>query len=202
MSEPAYRGKQFIRLNSGRVWHFDAPNPNDILLADIAHSLSKQDRYSGHAPILISVAQHSVEVAKLVLERTKDKELAACGLLHDACEAYVGDIAYPLKNHPVMSGWRELEEDYWRMIAKRFGLPSELPQVVHEADMDVCQAEIQWLWGEESTEWPWLRPVPPRDLPPMWPQQSKTSKDSFLYWAHNLGIEEQEVECGQIQSGR
>jgi len=70
---------------------------DSIKLADIAHSLSNLCRFNGHCRRFYSVAQHSVLVARVV--RFLDGGMVAqrWALLHDAHEAYVGDVIRPIK---------------------------------------------------------------------------------------------------------
>jgi len=77
---------------SGVEFYIQDPRPEDINIIDIAHALSHICRYNGHCSFHYSVAQHSALVARLVPNHLK---LAA--LLHDAHEAYTGDIVSPLK---------------------------------------------------------------------------------------------------------
>lgn len=82
--------------------------PNDpgslyISKYDIAHSLAMQCRYNGHTKIFYSVAEHSVLVSHAVPE-----EDALWGLLHDAPEAYIGDMIRPLKK--LVPAFREMDE--------------------------------------------------------------------------------------------
>lgn len=108
---------------------------DDIRIVDIAHALARQGRYNGHYPVFRSVAQHSIEVAGDLLARYPlDPKLALTGLLHDASEAYVGDMVNPLKRQTEMAGFVEAEEALQEVIAAKYGLvfPFYLP--VHEAD--------------------------------------------------------------------
>jgi hypothetical protein len=82
------------------------PRPETISPADIAHSLSLQCRWGGHTREFYSVAQHSVHVAETaVLIAQTDGDYSAqeidqirlAAILHDAHEAYTGDIATPIK---------------------------------------------------------------------------------------------------------
>jgi 5'-deoxynucleotidase YfbR-like HD superfamily hydrolase len=97
---------------SGNFVDLIDPNPQDINIEDIAWSLSRLARFNGHTiqAIPYSVAQHSIIVgneAGTILKKTNpkatDQELTriiTLGLLHDASEAYTGDISGPLKKIP------------------------------------------------------------------------------------------------------
>jgi hypothetical protein len=89
----------YIYTSSGRKIDFLSPNVNNFILDDIIVALGRINRFGGHTREEWSVLQHSVFV-NLIIEhyRTFDQELRAAAILHDAHEAYVGDIVTPLKN--------------------------------------------------------------------------------------------------------
>lgn len=139
------RGAWMQTYTGGRFFPLD-PNPEEVCIEDIAQALSNQTRFNGHLDCFYSVAQHSVLVSRLCSERNR-----LTGLLHDATEAYVGDMIRPLKLY--MPEYKEVEKKVWKAITKKFNLPEELPKEVHHFDMVVCAAEKRDLFGN-SGEWP------------------------------------------------
>jgi uncharacterized protein len=92
-----------------------------INIEDIAHALSNICRWGGHGRTFYSVAQHSFEVSWIAGDT-----FAFAGLLHDAAEAYVGDMISPVKamQDPGYDFFTSLEDDFHDQIAKQFGLSS------------------------------------------------------------------------------
>ena len=103
---------------------------SDVMLEDIAHGLACVNRFGGQARIPISVAQHSVYVSRLC--DTTGGALQA--LLHDASEAYLGDVIFMLKRSPEMGEFRKIEEHIQSTIYQAFGCPVEEPLELIEAD--------------------------------------------------------------------
>lgn len=149
---PSARTGQFMQTFSGRkFWPLDA-RVEDVEITDIAHSLSMQCRYAGHCQQFYSVAEHSVLIAHWLLDQGHGAEVALCGLLHDATEAYLVDLPRPVKAD--MSRYKQAEIQLWRIIAEVLDLPEELPAIVHEADERILADEIaqnmMWMdWHDE-----------------------------------------------------
>lgn len=121
-----YTGKRFTVGN---------PNPDDIDIVDIAHSLSMQCRYNGHCDKFYSVAEHCVHLYEAA--QPEDKLWA---LLHDATEAYLCDIPTPVK--PLLKGYKDIERNLMAMIAKKYGLSEKMPETVHWLDTVILTDEI------------------------------------------------------------
>lgn len=86
-----------IETYTGRFYDYDDPQPEQIAIEDIAHSLSQVSRFGGHTATFYSVAEHCVLVSRL-LETGSARRYQLPGLLHDAHEAYLGDLPTPLKS--------------------------------------------------------------------------------------------------------
>ena len=110
----------------------------DIFIEDIAHALALQNRYNGHTAGPLSVARHSLWVAHEVeLACGHDRLLTLTGLLHDAAEAYLGDIIRPLKHRPWAKGYLEMEARMEAVISEKFRLPFPFPEEIKAADVTV-----------------------------------------------------------------
>ena len=116
--------------------------PEDIDLVDIANALARQCRFLGHVSGFVSVGEHSLVVSRLLEERGESPLIQATGLLHDASEAYLGDISGPLKCLPAFDGYREVEEHVERVIAAKYGLPFPYPPIVKVCDNESADLEM------------------------------------------------------------
>ena len=136
------------------------PVPDQIRIEDIAHALSMICRFGGHSRDFYSVAEHS-----LLVSYACDPKDALAGLLHDAAEAYVGDLIRPIKHLPQLYAYREAEDRLLAMILHREGLAPELPWSVHRADDAVLALERDHprVIGGAIQEWAPL-PEPPDGL--------------------------------------
>lgn len=135
-----------MQTHSGRIVDLTRFSEEDILIEDISHALSHIVRFTGHARVPYTVAQHSLLVADLVPPADR-----LWGLLHDASEAYLGDVASPLKS--LLPDYRQIEEKFQKVIAGRFGLPWPMPETVKFADRVALMAEKRDLMLARQ-EWP------------------------------------------------
>lgn len=135
-----------------KFWPYD-PRPEDVHFLDIAAHLSKICRFNGACDFHYSVAQHSVYVSHQV---PPEHQLAA--LLHDAPEAYTGDIHRPFKRG--LGAIKQIEERIWFAVATRLGLPLTLPLVVKHADEAMLKAENAQIM-RPGEAWTYRYDVPP-----------------------------------------
>jgi hypothetical protein len=128
-----------MQVYSGRPFYPLDPRPEDVDAYDIVFALSRLVRYNGHYAANrrehYSIAQHSVLVSKMVPEQYRLE-----ALLHDAAEAYTGDIVTPLKR--AVPAFEHIEKTIFAAIASKFGIASELPEAVKKADFDALRIEL------------------------------------------------------------
>ena len=133
-----------IRTYSGRRFYLLDPRPEDILIEDIAHALSMVCRFTGHVERFYSVADHCVRVSRLLMERSLPVHLQLIGLLHDATEAYVGDMIHPLKG--LLPDYSVIEDRILEVILRKYGLPIlYIPPVIAHIDRELCWYEMRDL---------------------------------------------------------
>lgn len=109
------RTGNWIATYTGVQFYLTDPHPDDVRIKDIAHALSMACRFGGHTSEFYSVAQHSVHCSELAEEMfPNDRMLQLHALLHDASEAYIGDVVRPLK--VTLPGYKELEEYTMQVI--------------------------------------------------------------------------------------
>lgn len=173
-----------IRTIAGRSFNLLQPHATPFGIEEIAHALSHLCRFTGHTRELYTVAQHSVLVSYVVPD-----EFAMHGLMHDASEAFMGDVSSPLKAQ--LRSYKDIERTVEHAIAARFGLPvlrwsSEANAAVKHADRVLLVTEQRDLMPPgDGTErdWPDVAPLP-------WviePLQPFVAKALFLRRFEQLG---------------
>ena len=151
----------------GRALDLLDPQPEDIDLDEIAAALGRQCRYAGNIRGFYSVAEHSVLICQWLLEATRDPALALAGLLHDAAEAYTGDITYPMQSvlwygddeasRVVRRRYRDVQRRLDLLITARVDLDPELLHcaAVKTADLRILLDERRALLTEPPPR-PWM----------------------------------------------
>ena len=149
-----------IEMHSGVYVNLAEPHPNQILLEDIAFSLSNIARYGGHVRFY-TVAQHACLVVRWLKIKGYDAQMQLAGLHHDDPEAYIGDIPRPLK--PLLGGLKELNQKFEHVIKESLNLErldfDAVP--VKSADAWCLAYEAYWLMKSKGQGWPtWGMYVP------------------------------------------
>jgi len=117
----------WIQTYSGRRFTLLDPDPDTIVIEDIAHALANQCRYAGHCLRFYSVAEH----CRILWELAPDHAKFAC-LMHDATEAYLIDVPRSIKEQ--LKEYKTIEAKLAKVIAEKFDIPYPWPEEVHELD--------------------------------------------------------------------
>ena len=144
----------YMLTATGGTFDLWLANPaSDISILAIAASLAKINRWGGHTSRLYSVAEHSLHVSHIMEREHAITHPAAlmCGLMHDAHEAYTGDLTSPLKrvvNDLGRDCWTRWEAMVQGQVLERFELTQhwrEWTDEVHRADLTMLATEARDL---------------------------------------------------------
>jgi uncharacterized protein len=160
----------FLTSTGHQFWPA-TPIPSDIRIDDIAHALSHLCRFGGHSREFYSVAQHSVIVSVNVPAQHR-----FTALMHDAAEAYLGDVIQPVKR--LLPDYHALESKTWIAMCDAFPeLPHGIPDCVKEADGRALITERRDVMNPSLGNWSWgaferFEPFP-EIIQPLSPAESK-----------------------------
>ncbi|WYW01922.1 deoxyribonucleoside 5' monophosphate phosphatase [Pseudomonas phage vB_PpuM-Pori-4] len=148
----------WIITHSGKRFELADPKPEMVCIEDIAIALSRQTRFNGHCDRFYSVAYHSYLIAEQLPDRLKLE-----GLLHDAAEAYIGDISSPLKRiiKAHWPGFKAFETRIEEVVFEALGVPLTNDPLIKEADLRILANEHDLLMPQTEHEWSMLKGVVP-----------------------------------------
>ena len=140
---------------TGRRFDLVEPTADMVCLEDIAHALSLTNRFGGHVTRAYSVAEHSLYVSWVDTWRRPhtlaepSPLLALYSLLHDAHEAYLGDLHPGIK--PICGQFKALCERIDHAIWAHFEIPPPSPSeyaIVKSHENLVFLAEVLVLFNK------------------------------------------------------
>lgn len=175
---------------SGLLLDLESPTPDQISIEDIAVGLAHTCRYSGQIKRFYSVAEHSVRVARLVQEAGHD-HLVLPALMHDAHEAYLGDLTSMTKAL-VGDPYHKLADQLDAVIGQQFGFDPALMHdpLVKEQDRMLLRMESRQLQHSEGQSLAELNgfDMPPelRGLGEVLGWAPATARESFLAAFHEV----------------
>ena len=146
----------WIQTYTGEAFTPLAPKTQTIHILDIAHALSMICRFNGHCRKFYSVAEHCVRMSEEIAP-----SVAIHAIMHDAAEAYISDVARPIK--PLLGGYKGIEKGIMDAVNLRFGLQYELgdEQAIKTADLRMLATERQQLMSIHAPKWDCLEGIDP-----------------------------------------
>lgn len=148
-------GDTWIQTRTGRKFYPLKPKHEDINIEDIAWSLSNICRYNGHCKFY-SVAEHSIYASQYL-----PSKYALEGLMHDAAEAYIGDITTPIKQ--LLPDVKKIEHGILKCIAEKFKFEYPFHKAIKKVDLGLLATEASQIMNPQVETWPQLT-EPPFDL--------------------------------------
>ena len=162
----------YVSTFSGNRFYPLEPRIDRVAIEDIAHGLAYQCRFNGQTREFYSVAQHSLIVASLV-----PAHLRLAALLHDAAEAYLGDMVKPLK--VLLPEFAAIEDKVTALIAEAFAIDFSEYGPIKRADLIALATEKRDLMPHSAERWAYLDDV--RALPePIVAMSPGQAKQAFL----------------------
>ncbi|MDA8382820.1 MAG: phosphohydrolase [Betaproteobacteria bacterium] len=160
----------YVSTYLGNRFYPTEPRIDRVAIEDIAHGLAFQCRFNGQTCQFYSVAQHSLIVASLV-----PPELKLAALLHDAAEAYLGDMVKPLKN--ILPSFALIEDQVTQIIAAEFGLNFDPYAPIKAADLTALATEKRDLMPYSVEKWAYLEGIVPlpQAIQPLAPFEAKSA---------------------------
>lgn len=141
-----------IKVSAGHYVDLANPDPSTIEVKSIAAALSKVCRFGGHCPQFYSVAEHCIHTTALACSEGFTGDALIAVFLHDAAEAYIGDMVKPLK--VTMPQYGEAEQRIEAAIQAAFGVDfSKWMDVIKRFDRAMLKAEKVTMWPEDTEKW-------------------------------------------------
>lgn len=156
MTDPHTPTQYEVETYSGRYVDTSNPRASSICIQDIAHALSQICRYGGHSRRFYSVAEHSNNVSERLRRKGHPPVVQLAGHLHDATEAYLGDIPRPMK--PLLgTAYEALTAQMDAVIVEALELPFHADafhcRSVKDADSWMLIMEARHLLPSKGINW-------------------------------------------------
>ena len=125
-----------IRTASGHMLDLRNPQADKIHIEDICIGLSRRFRFAAQTKQPYTVAQHCVNAMSLA-----DLNYKFSALMHDAAEAYLGDVPAPIKKH--ITGFDKIEKKLMDVISQKFGFTLHEDAYIKQIDTLLLKHEWQ-----------------------------------------------------------
>ncbi len=141
-----------IRLRSGLYLDLADPQPEQFSFGDVAGALSKICRFGAQIDQFYSVAEHCYWCAKVGQREGLSLSVQVALLMHDAAEAFIGDVVKPLKI--MLPDYKVVEHRMEAAIANKFGIDVDsCKSAVRKIDMEMLICERRKLFSADNVVW-------------------------------------------------
>ena len=149
----------WVQTNYGVDFQLLEVSPNNVRSKDIAWALGGINRYNAHTNFYYSVAEHCSLISDYLLRTTGDPMVALAGLLHDAHEAYTGDMTSPMQNamEILVPGFKKAFRALQARIDKAILRALDLDEVVDLYAPIIAECDLRIVTDEQNQA---MRPSP------------------------------------------
>jgi uncharacterized protein len=152
-----------IKVSAGHYVDLLNPDPATIDINSIAAGLSKICRFGGQCPHFYSVAEHCVHATALAISDGLVGDTIRAVFLHDAAEAYIGDMVKPLK--VMMPQYADVERRMEASIEKAFNVDFlRWAETIKFFDRAMLKAEKTTMWPNDKEKWAGFSEIEDRDI--------------------------------------
>lgn len=174
----------WMQVQGGRVFYPMDPRANEVFLEDIGFALARINRFNGHADQCISVAQHLCQCQWMAYSEGYGVRVQYAVLMHDAAEAFIGDMVRPLKVY--MADFKQVELKVMAAIMEALDVPKMDDSLIKRFD------NFGWAWEKRDCfksagEWP-NTPKLPDYLYTMKPWTTDNAYRTFMNQAVHLRV--------------
>ena len=148
-----------IVSGTGRLVNIFDLQPEDFDVPMMARALSRVARFWGQTDRYFSVAEHTLNLERLVDDPIEKKWM----MMHEIFESFTFDMVSPIKHSPQLAPFRRAEERCLERAADHFGLPRVAPPIIKELDKAIMVSEAiaympasDYDWGQISEPVPGL----------------------------------------------
>lgn len=135
---------------SGTYFDYRNPKIEQIEIFDIIKALSNICRFGGQIDFY-SVAEHSIHCAILAEKKGYEKEVVYAALMHDAQEAYIGDMPKPLKR--MLPAYQMLEANISNVLCKALNISTDYAAIIKVLDNQILKAEKLHFFPNDDCTW-------------------------------------------------
>ncbi len=139
-----------INTYSGKIFDLIHPTPEMVDIRDIARGLAFKAHFAGQSEHYFSIAQHCLLVCDLLPDLLRhDKGLKRLALLHDAAEAYIGDMVKPLKVY--LPEYCRTEDKIMKVVCDKFMVNYSRMKEIKQYDIQAQQMEYDNFYKGAKT---------------------------------------------------
>lgn len=175
-----------IKVAAGHYVDLVNPDPSTIEIKSIAKALSRICRFGSHCPNFYSVAEHCFHATGLASNAGWAGDALQAVFLHDAAEAYIGDMVKPLKLN--IPQYMEFEKRIESAIEIKFGVHfSRWSEVIKRFDRAMLKAEKTSMWPDDKEKWEGFADIEDFDVVfQCW--DPRDAEEMYLLMAKSVGL--------------